>query len=201
MPTTAKPILFCDFDGTICHDRYWRNVSPAVNAHIQALLFGNDRTMTHEWMRGVYTAEDINRYLAEKIAIPFDELWTIFVQDCQTMYVEPAVLAQLASLKNTFQTVLITGNMDSFSRFTAPALKLSSYFDYISNSYYEKKHKTDNDGELFMEYCKKLGTEIGSAILIDDSPYVCDIFKKLGGTAHLITVDKDIHYYLKRLAV
>lgn len=157
--------------------------------------------MVHDWMRGTYRAEDINRYLAEKLNVPYEELWNIFVKDCQTMHVDQAVLSRLAALRNDFWTVLITGNMDSFSRFTVPALGLERYFDRISNSYYETKHKTDDNGALFAEYCQTFAAPIRSSILIDDSPYVCQIFVALGGTAWPITSEKDILYYLDRLTV
>ena len=86
--------------------------------------------------------------------------------------------------------------MDSFSRFTVPALNLDSYFDNISNSYYEGKGKSDNNGEIFTEYAWKYGVALEDCTLIDDGIEVCNIFRELGGTAHQVTVNKDIDYYL-----
>jgi|TARA_Y100000310_G_scaffold342803_1_gene447513 hypothetical protein len=61
-----KPILFCDFDGTICHDRYWRSLSPESHEALQELLFRGDKARISDWMRGKYTAEEINQFAAEK---------------------------------------------------------------------------------------------------------------------------------------
>ena len=36
-------------------------------------------------MRGKHTAEEINQIISEKIGIPFEKLWTVFVEDCKTM--------------------------------------------------------------------------------------------------------------------
>jgi len=90
--------------------------------------------------------------------------------------------------------------MDSFSRFTQPALALENYFDHISNSFYENIHKKDNGGEIFLKYTKRYGIPIQSCILFDDSDNVCKIFTELGGVACLITQDQNILYHLEKLA-
>ncbi len=80
-----KPILFCDFDGVLCHDRYWRSLPPREHEKVQDLLFREDTTLVNNWMRGKHTAEEINQIISEKIGIPFEKLWTVFVEDCKTM--------------------------------------------------------------------------------------------------------------------
>lgn len=37
-----KPILFIDFDGTLCHDRFWRNIDASGFEKIQNFLFGEN---------------------------------------------------------------------------------------------------------------------------------------------------------------
>ncbi|MFA6105760.1 MAG: HAD family hydrolase [Patescibacteria group bacterium] len=192
-----KPVLFCDFDGTICHDRYWRSLPSEIYEKVQSLLFGLDKIFINDWMRGKYTAEEANEYVSKKIDFPFEELWSLFVNDCKTMKVDSAVLNKLSALRNDYRTILLTGNMDSFSRFTVPALELNKYFDHVSNSYYEEKHKTDNNGEIFVEYCNKFKTNVSNSVLIDDSPKVCQIFAHLGGTVMQITPETDINYFLE----
>ncbi|MEZ4104058.1 MAG: HAD hydrolase-like protein [Candidatus Paceibacterota bacterium] len=117
------------------------------------------------------------------LGIPYQKLWELFVKDCKTMQVSRSALEMINALRKKFTVVLITGNMDSFSRFTAPALNLSNYFDLISVSYEEGKHKTDNDGDLFLEYANKLEVYIGDCILIDDNKKCCDLFTGHGGKA------------------
>lgn len=179
-----KPILIVDFDGTICTHRYWRSVSPEINTQIQTLMFGQDTKIVHDWMRGKYTAEEINTYVAEKLSLDYQELWELFVIDCQTMFVPQEILNVVNSLRNKYITILMTGNMDSFSRFTVPSLKLDQYFDYISNSYEEGKHKTDDEGSLFTDWAKKLEVPIETCALIDDNNNCCEVFSKLGGVAY-----------------
>jgi len=194
-----KPILFCDFDGTICHERYWRSLPPDQHEKVQNLLFRSDKTRVNDWMRGKYTAEEVNRFVSEETGIPYEELWKLFVNDCSTMRVSQEVLEKLSALRDRYRVILMTGNMDSFSRFTAPALKLEHYFDHISNSYHERKHKTDNRGEIFVEYAERFGAPLSSCVVIDDSPNVCATFEALGGRACMITPDRDIDYHLAAL--
>lgn len=94
----------------------------------------------------------------------------------------------------------MTGNMDSFTRFTVPALALDKYFDSISNSFYEGKLKTDEGGKLFLDYAEKYDVCIEDCIVIDDSEKVCSVFEVLGGSAFRITPQNDIHHHLSLLA-
>lgn len=194
-----KPILFIDFDGTLCHDRFWRSLPGEQYKKVQALLFGEERTYAEEWMKGKWTAEEVNQFLAEKLGIPFDELWSVFVRDAETMNVSKEMLETIDRLRDTYTTILITVNMDSFERFTVPALRLEDYFDDISNSYHEGKFKSDNDGEIFREYLMKYSAPVEHSILIDDSPGVCETFRSLGGSAYRVTSEEDISHHLTRL--
>lgn len=195
-----RPVLFVDFDGTLCEQRYWRSLPNGQYEHIQRDLFGGDRTLVDAWMLGEYTAEEINRRVAETYGIPYEELWSIFVKDCETMTISPAVLEKLRVLRNSYTTILMTVNMDSFSRFTVPALELDRHFDHISNSWEEKLHKSDDDGALFLRYADRLKTDMQSCVLIDDSPSNCEQFEKLGGKAYLVTPETGVEEYLERLS-
>jgi len=179
--------LYVDFDGTLTNDRYWRSLLEEEYKKVQDLLFGNDKTLVSEWMRGRYTAEEINRFLEDKLNLPYEYLWKIFVTDCETLSVSRDTLNCVSQLKSEYVTVLMTGNMDSFSRFTVPALKLDSHFCYISNSYNEGIHKTDNNGELFRIWADKLNIKLEDSILIDDQEKVCDTFDSLGGISHKVS--------------
>jgi FMN phosphatase YigB (HAD superfamily) len=150
-------------------------------------------------MRGKYSAEEVNQIISEKIGMPFEKLWEVFVNDCKTMLVSKEALEKLHNLRNSHIVILITANMDSFSRFTQSTLDLDKYFDLISNSYYEGMHKADNQGELFLKYTNKYGVQIKDCILFDDSKKVHETFLNLGGKAYLVTPEQDIIYHLTNL--
>lgn len=187
---------YIDFDGTICHDRYWRSLPSPEYAHVQQLLFVDNRQRVADWMRGQYTAEEINRFVSHETGLDYEYLWRIFVNDCQTMHVSHETLALIAALRQQFHVVLITGNMDSFSRFTVPALNLEQYFDQIVNSWEEGMLKTDHDGRSFLKY---LQGNIADAVLLEDSAGSCETFRSLGGTAYQVTKENPVDEYLQQL--
>ncbi len=194
-----KPILFVDFDGTICFDKYWRSLPADKFEVVQSLIFGKANGLVNDWMRGKYTAEEVNHLLADKAGLQYEPLWKLFVNDCETMKISLAVLQKIDSMRQKYTAVLVTGNMDSFTRFTVPALGLDKYFDHINNSFLVGKLKDDSKGATFMEYAKSLDVSIKDCFLIDNSPNACSVFQELGGTALLIKDEWDINYYLDKL--
>ena len=102
-----KPIIFCDFDGTICHERYWRSLPSEQYEKVQNLLFRSDKTYVNDWMRGKYTAEQVNEKVAQEIGMPYEKVWQLFVNDCNTMHVPREILEQLSSLRALFETDII----------------------------------------------------------------------------------------------
>ncbi|HEY0011153.1 MAG TPA: hypothetical protein VGB97_04595 [Candidatus Paceibacterota bacterium] len=193
-----KPILFVDFDGTLCQDRFWRSLPADKYQKVQEVLFGDDRAYLQAWMKGGHTSEEVNQMLAGHLGMPFEELWRLFVHDAATMEVSTEALEMIRGLRNAYTTILITVNMDSLSRFTVPALKLDAYFNDISNSYYEGKFKNDNGGEVFRDYLNKYEAPVERSILIDDSSTACETFRTLGGVAYQVTHEEDVVRHLGR---
>jgi len=190
-----KPILFVDFDGTLCHDRFWRSLGQNKQSEIQEYLFGKNKEIVNQWMLGGYTSEEINILLAEKLKVSPEWLWKIFVEDCRSMTVSLQTLIDLASLRNRFELVLLTDNMDCFSRFTVPALNLGYYFDKIINSYSKKRSKKDLLPDLVV------GKPITRSFIIDDSPEVCTLFEKLGGNACLVTTQQNTTHHIASIKI
>lgn len=194
-----KPIIFIDFDGTLCHDRFWRSLQINDYNSVQHLLFNKDKSIIEKWMVGDSTSEEVNGYIAEHLKRPFEEVWENFVSDCKTMHVDQAVLQKINKLRAKYTLILLTVNMDCFSRFTVPELGLENYFDDISNSYYTKKTKTHKDGEIYKELASKHGASLINCYTIDDSISACDIFEKLGGKSYLVTTEANISTHLLKL--
>ena len=193
-----KPILFIDFDGTLCHDRFWRSLDEKNYGKIQTAFRAN-KTKVCDWMRGDYTSEEINELISKETKIPYYKLWQVFVADCKSMRIDSDVLNRIQNHRNNFYAILVTDNMDCFSRFTVPALNLDKYFDLIVNSFNIKKRKNDNNGELFVQLAIKFGSKLKYCILADDSKETCDIFSKLGGESCLVTLEKPLSYWLEKI--
>lgn len=194
-----KPILFCDFDGVLCYDKFWRSLSNDEQTKVQQFLFKDSTHLVESWMRGEYSSEEINQIVSDNTDIPYERLWQTFEKDCKTMFVPKKALETLSTLRTRYLIILVTSNMDSFDRFTAPSLGLKKYFDYISNSFNERILKTDNGGELYVSLSKKFNAPIKQCLLFDDSKTVHKIFSELGGSAHLVTTDNNLLFHLTKL--
>jgi len=193
-----KPILFIDFDGTLCRDRFWRSFEQNNSEKIQTAFRAN-KSKISDWMRGSYTSEEINNLISKETNIPFDNLWQVFVADCKSMRIDSEALNRIQNLRKYYHAILVTDNMDCFSRFTVPALNLDKYFDSIINSFNIKKRKDDNGGELFMQLANKFNSKIEYCILADDSKKTCGIFSKLGGESCLVRLEKPLSYWLEKI--
>lgn len=192
----TKPILFVDFDGTLCHSKFWRSLDNEQSKRVQELVFKNNPTKANDWMTGECTAEEINRFVADELGIAYEEIWKVFVKDCQNMEVDTEALEILQSFRGEYRVVLITDNMDSLSRFTVPALNLGHYFDDIVNSFEAGKMKRDNEGELFANYASSHDVPLEECILIDDSESICELFQSLGGKVLRVTPEIGIIKHL-----
>lgn len=194
-----KPILFIDFDGTLCHDKFWRSIDSNSFEKIQDFLFDRNKSLIDEWMRGVHSSEHINQLISKELNIPFEKIWSVFSADCENMNVSSDVLGKIKNLSENYHTTLITDNMDCFTRFTVPALELNSYFDSIISSFDSKKLKSDNSGDIFLQVTDEQNSKIENSILMDNSKTACGTFSKLGGTACLVTPEKPLVFWLEDL--
>jgi FMN phosphatase YigB (HAD superfamily) len=194
-----KPILFVDFDGTLCHDKFWRSLEPTQRDRVQQYFFSSNEEMVNQWMRGAHTSEEINQFLSTNLSIPYSHLWATFVEDCKNMFVSKNTLEKIQSLRSTHATILTTDNMDCFDRFTAPSLALHEYFDDVVSSSKRRTLKCDNAGQLFTDIANEQHADLGKSILVDNSKKVCTIFENLGGTSFLVTKEKPVNYWLDTL--
>jgi FMN phosphatase YigB (HAD superfamily) len=192
-----KPALLIDFDGTLCHDKFWRSLPTETLEKIKIFEFGGSG-IAQKWMRGEHTSEEVNQSIAKEIGMPYAELWNIFVDNCSSMQVSAEVLEKINSLRVRYHTVLLTDNMDSFDRFTVPALNLQNYFDLIINSYTEKRGKNDDEGKLMLDVLQRVGSEAKESYLLDNSESSCNIFTVLGGTSFLVTSEQNLKYWLDK---
>ncbi|OGD62316.1 hypothetical protein A2215_03735 [Candidatus Berkelbacteria bacterium RIFOXYA2_FULL_43_10] len=195
-----KPTLFVDFDRTICFDRFWRSVDPKIYTGIQEVLFRGNAEKVDDWMRGKHSSEEINKFLADELNAGYDDLWSVFVSDCKSMKVSADVLKKIDGLRARYNTILITGNMDCFTRFTVPALELDNYFDQIVNSADYGRFKDDDNGRIFLDILKEFGGNIKDSILIDNSETTCKTFSNLGGKSLQVTKNTPIEHWLNYLS-
>jgi FMN phosphatase YigB (HAD superfamily) len=172
----------------------WHRASKPLHRKIEGLVFG-DSVRANSWMRGEISSEAMNMFVAKELAIDYEELWNIFVESSTTIGVSTEALLHIERLKDTYTTVLITDNMDSLTRFTAPAYKLTSVFDRIINSAEVRMLKEDYDGAIF----KLVTDDFSHSILVDDNIRVCSLFESLGGRAFRVASENETIEYLGSL--
>lgn len=192
--TMSKPILFCDFHGVISYNFYWKSLqNPQHYLHIyhQAIIVNcldTNNNILQSWMIGDLTTEQVHVILHQKTGVPYQDLMDIFVDECRNIDIFEAFLAKIRSVKDKYFTILATGNMDSFDRFTLPYNSiLQNTFDRIDNSYNIGILKTSNNGEYFVNTIQEFAVDTKSCVLIDDSQETCKTFDNLGGKSYLIT--------------
>lgn len=195
-----KKIIFIDWDGTLCFSRFWETLS-AKNpsfGQIVADFFAKEKELIKNWMRGKNTSEEINKLLSERAGLPEKEVWKSFITDCQNMQFNAETIKLIQELRKKYIIILITGNMDCFSRFTVPSLKLKDLFDYVVNSYDTGILKTDDNGKQFFDCLTLFNSKISDAYLIEDSANTCEVFSKLGGKALKVDRKEDTLTHLNK---
>lgn len=144
-------------------------------------------------MLGDYTSEQIHRILEDKIGVPYDELWKVFVDDCSNIDISLNVIEKLRQLKQDYYLILSTGNMDYFDRFTVQNNPiLGKTFDEIENSYNIKLLKSSNGGEYFKNKAENLGKNMTDCFVLDDSENVCRLFTELGGKSFCVYGEEEV---------
>lgn len=172
-------VIFLDFDGTICGSLFWGHWADdgkysKTNRLIQERFFKTSPDILAQWMRGEYTSEDIVQRISKDIDISPDELLTGLRESCEQMRLfNMQILPAVKSLRQDgVKVVIATDNMDTFLRWTAPALNLARYFDAILDSYSLRALKRDKDelgqSKFFGKFFEENGIDPASTVLIDD---------------------------------
>lgn len=177
-------IIFLDWDGTLSHGRFWSELNAEIYEKIQRSLFEGNKALIDAWMVGDATSEDVCDWLVQSTGLTSDVLLNALQVSCQRMTLAENIVDRILQIKKDHHVVLVTDNMDCFSRFTVPAQRMADIFDMIVNSSDVKRLKRDDGGLSFKEIAQKYGVAFNVCTLIDDSEKTCALFRKLGGAAH-----------------
>lgn len=173
-PLVFRPkIIFIDWFGTLSTSKFWGHLENASD--IENNLFKINRHLLKPWMRGEIDSEGVISRIAKETDLKFETIFNEFVVSCKLMqFIDPRIPILIKLLKKKeIKVYIATDNMDSFDRWTIPAMKLNSLFDGIINSFTIKalKHDFGNDGKslFFDSTLKREGVVPAETILIDDS--------------------------------
>lgn len=197
--TLNKQLIFVDFNGVLSYNDFWESIKSdshplhSYHENIEEYLFKIEPDIVKQWMLGGYTSEQVHRILEDKIGVPYDELWKVFVEDCSNIDISINIIKKLKQLKQDFYLILSTGNMDCFDRFTVKNNPiLGETFNEIENSYNIKLLKSSNGGEYFRNKAEDLGKNMDNCFVLDDSEKICRIFTELGGKSFCVYGEESV---------
>ncbi|MEP7103256.1 MAG: hypothetical protein ABI721_00930 [Candidatus Dojkabacteria bacterium] len=201
-----KPLLFIDFNGVISYNNFWNSIYSEAHElfprrkEINDFVFIESKDFVKEWMVGKHTSEEAHDLLKDKFGIDKEYLFQIFQKDAIDLDVSALIMGKLKRLKAKYKLILITDNMDTFSRFTLPNNPiLSEVFDGIFISYNTGKLKKTDSGRIFKEIAQIFDGGLDKSIFIDDSKSNCDLFETLGGKSICVTGETEVLKELSNL--
>jgi FMN phosphatase YigB (HAD superfamily) len=177
-PTPPPRAVFLDWAETLSHSMFWsrwREECPRDWETVQTRIFA-DPSLVHAWMRGRLTAEDVVARIhpesPARRAVWLREL----ERSCREMRLADESLRPLLARIRAGGTrvVIATDNMDTFPRWTVPALGLRDAVDDILDSWTlgVLKGDTDTSGRsaFFAPWLRANGIAPSETILFDDDP-------------------------------
>ena len=207
-----KPkVIFIDWNKTLSNSMFWsqmRNLNHPHNKHVENIektLFNNNRNLINPWMRGEYSSEDICQIISNQSGIPFEIIFDGLKESCSVMeFISNEIPQLIKQLKSKgFKVVIATDNMDTFSRFTIPAMKLTNLFDDFLISCDIKSLKGDveeNSIPFFKDYLQQNNLNYNDSILLDDCNDMGDVYNRLGLEIIKITDENKLISILKEYA-
>lgn len=210
--TNNKQAVFIDWNGTLSPSNFWGQLEKSPSGKDRQKfrfwadnMFVNHKDLLVPWMKGVYTTEEILQIVSDDTKTKFDDLLEEFIIGCKKMeWTSPKIPTLVRQLRDKFVHVSIaTDNMDCFTRWTVPAMKLKNMFDDILNSFYLKamKHELDENGKslFFGDFFERNHLKPSNCILLDDGLDKMGVIGNLGIDYRQITPKRSLETELTRI--
>jgi len=195
----TKNILFIDFNGVISYKNFWDSFEKedkATYEDINKLLFKENISIVKDWMLWKYTSENVCKYISDKLNLNYWYIYDTLVDDCKKIDLSQKIFDLLKKIKDYYVVILVTDNMDCFSRFTVPYNnKYFNIFDWIFNSSEHWFYK----GDIYQSYIKQYNSQIDLSYLIDDSERNCGKFEKLWWNVFNLKWEDMVVKWLKKI--
>ncbi len=178
MMEKRRKIICFDWNFTLCNDLFFGQIDPGSEQFLRlekALFKSEDSAkIMADWMRGRIDYKEVLKGVAQRAEIDPRQVEEMFIVGCKRMrFALPDMPEIVSRLRETNQVYVATDNMDSFTLFTAPSLRLYEIFDGVLNSADKGVLKGDfsADGKslFFGEFLKERGCAPADLTLIDDA--------------------------------
>ncbi len=225
-PPLWRRVVFVDWHGVLSRDPFWSSIlqsdSHPLRKRLQAKL-GDvfAQPVSHEWMKGCVTSEQIIEQMALQLPDNYGEdyLRRRLDDDCRNMRVNVPLFELLHSIRDGALVVIATDNMDCFKetferirsarRTSRVAAERLAYWgkrcDAIICSSDVQALKAEDPVGFFGPFLAEWGLDFSDAALIDDRADNCQAFARQGGTAlryamksdHLHSVEEPLRDWLR----
>lgn len=209
---SKQKAVFIDWNGTLSPTNFWSHLEKSERQSDRELfklwadtMFINHKDLIVPWMKGEYSSEDILTLVSKATNTNFDTILKEFIIGCERMeYSSPNIPALVKKLKDKSVVVSIaTNNMDSFTRWTVPYMKLDILFDEIINSFYlnAMKHDLDEHGKpiFFKNFFNKYQIDPKNCIFIDDGEDKMGVISNLGMEYRRVNTNNTLEQELKNI--
>lgn len=203
--------IFFDWNKTLSNSLFWsqladsKHVRHAWHENIVNFVFVKNRHLIDDWMRAKLDERHMAKLLSEEFGYPEDLILKDLAESCKNMQlVSTEALDLVGKLrKKGSKCVIATDNMDTFLKYTRPAMRLDDYFDDFLVSFENKILKFDvgdNSIPFFDDYLEKSGLTYEDVLLIDDCVDKSGIYDRLGFKILQIFNPDDFLEKLRKLA-
>ena len=146
-----KKVIFIDWNKTLSYSLFWEHLQDTGHpshkhlAPIEQWLFVDNRDVITPWMRGELSADDVTERMGREIGVDCSLIADELRHSCEQMQYSIDNLEEIVAniRKRGIKVVIATDNMDTFTRYTVPAMNINSVFDGVINSHSMKCLKDD----------------------------------------------------------
>lgn len=204
-------VIFFDWNKTLSNSLFWEQLGDSNherhewNKNISTYLFRDNKHLISNWMRGEMNDREIVNHISFQFNYSPEALLDELATSCRNMkFVSDEVIALIDKLrKKGTRCVIATDNMDTFRKYTIPALELEKYFDDILVSFDNGIFKFDTQDTkipFFDGYLKEHNLRYEDVVLIDDCVDASGVYNKLNFDILQVFNSDDFIFKLKHLA-
>ncbi len=188
-------VVFVDWSGVLSSEPFWSSIlnnlkHPLHESMCRATedLWHGNAEMLRSWMRGSLTSEAIVEQFNISLDRRFrdDYLLRRLHDDCRRLKCNPKLVTELRAIRRDTFIILATDNMDCFWHSVSHMPELRSFVDSILCSSAIGALKKDSVEHFFRPWLNRHGLTFDDALLLDDTPDICEGFVAAGGTAVVV---------------
>lgn len=167
-------------------------------------IFKDNADLLDDWLVGKITTHDILSRVSRNEA-EYQRAFDLLKRSCEKMQFDSErFLPLIKKLRSKgYKVVVATDNMDVFTKYAVPALKLDKYFDGVISSAelgITKKEIINGRLPFFDSFLNVYGESYENAFLFDDRPDIINQCQIAGLSGKCINCPEDLEDGLAKLA-